>query len=77
MSYEDQLRPAAAFRCCAGFAIYQAEKGTLMIIKEGESSRSEEELPSGVLRMRTVFLSRLYGSRSQQCWKPVDGVCMA
>jgi predicted site-specific integrase-resolvase len=42
------------------FAIFEAKKGALVIIDEGEDSRFEEELSGDVLALLTLFLSRLY-----------------
>jgi predicted site-specific integrase-resolvase len=52
----------------------RSEKGALVISDEGEDNRFEEELSSDVLAMLAVFLLRLYGSCTQQCWEPIDGV---
>jgi hypothetical protein len=56
------------------FAIFEAKKGALVIIDEDDDSRFKEELSSAVLAMRAVFLPRAYGSCTQQCREPIDGV---
>jgi putative resolvase len=55
-------------------AIFEAKKGALVIIDKGEDSRFEDELSSDLLAMLAVFLPRLYGSCTQQCREPIDGV---
>jgi hypothetical protein len=55
------------------FAIFEAEKGALVIIDKGEDSSLEEQLSSDVLALRAVFLPTLYGSCTQQCWEAIDG----
>jgi predicted site-specific integrase-resolvase len=56
------------------FAIFEAKKGALVITNEGEDSRFEEDLSSDVLTVFAVFRPRLYGSYTQQCREPIDGV---
>jgi hypothetical protein len=56
------------------FAIFEAKKGVLVIVDEGEDSRFEKGLSSAVLAMLAVVLPSLYGSCTQQCWKLIDGV---
>jgi len=56
------------------FAIFEAKRGTLVLIDEGEDSRFEEEMSSDMLAMLAVFPPRLYGSCIQQCCEPIDGV---
>jgi hypothetical protein len=56
------------------FAIFEAKKGTLVIIDEGEGSRFEEELSSNVLAMLAVFLPKVHCSCTQQCCERIDGV---
>ena len=56
------------------FAIFEAKKGALVIIGGGVDTRLKEELSSDVLAMFAVFLPKMHGSCTQQCWEPIDGV---
>ena len=48
-----------------------------MILNHGEDTTFEEDLAKDVLEIITVFSARLYGSRSRQNQKLLDGVRQA
>jgi hypothetical protein len=52
----------------------RSEKGGARDFDKDEDSRFEEELSSNVLALLAVFLPGLYGSCTQRCWEPIDGV---
>ena len=48
-----------------------------MILNQGEDATFEEDLAKDVLEIITVFLARLYGSRSRKNQKLLDQVKLA
>jgi putative resolvase len=62
------------------FAICEAKKVEVVILNQGEGYNQgedttfEEDLAKDVLKMITVLSARLYGSRSRQNQKLLDGV---
>lgn len=57
------------------FAICEAKEVEVIIINKGEENvRFEEELAKDVLEIITVFLARLYGSRSNKNKKLLEDV---
>ncbi|MGX9218683.1 IS607 family transposase [Massilia varians] len=56
------------------FALHEAKQVEVVIINQGEESSFEEELAVDVFEIVTVFSARLYGSRSHNNRKLIDGV---
>ena len=56
------------------FAICEAKNVEVVILNQGEDTTFEEDLAKDVLEIITVFSARLYGSRSRQNQKRLDGV---
>lgn len=57
------------------FAVCEAKNVEVVIINQGDASRSfEQELAEDVLEIVTVFSARLYGARSHRNKKLIDGV---
>ena len=56
------------------FGLCQAKQVEVVIINQGEDTTFEEELANDVLEIITVFSARLYGSRSHQNQKLIDGM---
>jgi len=56
------------------FAICEAKKVEVVILNQGEETSFGEDLATDVLEMITVFSARLYGSRSRQNQRLLDGV---
>jgi putative resolvase len=59
------------------FAICEAKHVAVVILNHGEDTTFEEDLAKDVLEIITVFSARLYGSRSRQNQKLLDGVRQA
>jgi predicted site-specific integrase-resolvase len=59
------------------FAICEAKDVEVLIINKGVDTTFEEDLAKDVLEIITVFSARLYGSRSRQNQKLLDGVKQA
>lgn len=56
------------------FAICEAKNVEVVILNQGEDTTFEEDLAKDVLEIITVFLARLYGSRSRKNQKLLVGV---
>jgi len=56
------------------FAICEAKKVEVVILNQDEDTTFEEDLAKDVVEIITVFSARLYGSRSHQNQKMLDGV---
>ena len=56
------------------FAICEAKNVEVVILNQGEDTTFEEDLAKDVLEIITVFLARLYGSRSRKNQKLLDSV---
>ena len=56
------------------FAICEAKHVEVLILNQGEDTNFEEELGQDVLEIITVFSARLYGSRSRNNQKLLEGV---
>ncbi len=55
-------------------AICEAKNVEVVILNQGEDTTCEEDLAKDVLEIITVFIARLYGSRSRKNQKLLDGV---
>lgn len=72
MAHKDRL---LRFGAELVFAICEAKEVEVIIINKGEENvRFEEELAKDVLEIITVFLARLYGSRSNKNKKLLEDV---
>ena len=56
------------------FALREAKHVEVLILNQGEDTNFEEELGQDVLEIITVFSARLYGSRSRNNQKLLEGV---
>jgi len=56
------------------FAICEAKRVEVVILNQGEDTTFEEDFAKDVVEIITVFSARLYGSRSHQNQKMLDGV---
>jgi predicted site-specific integrase-resolvase len=56
------------------FAICEAKGVEVVILNQGEDTTFKEDLAKDVLEISTVFSARLYGSRSRNNQKLVEGV---
>lgn len=56
------------------FAICEAKHVEVVILNQGEDTTFEDDLAKDVLEIITVFSARLYGSRSRENQKLLDGV---
>lgn len=56
------------------FALCEAKGIEIVIINQGNAPSFEEELAGDVLEIITVFLAKLYGSRSHRTKKLMDNL---
>jgi predicted site-specific integrase-resolvase len=59
------------------FAICEAKNVEVVILNQGEDTSFEQDLARDVWEIITIFSTRLYGSRSRQNQKLLDGVQQA
>jgi predicted site-specific integrase-resolvase len=71
VTHQDRLLRFGAERV---LAICEAQPVEVVMLNQGEDTTFEEERAQDVLEIITVFSARLYGSRSRQNHKWLDGV---